>query len=759
MTSNRQEGQTFAQLYSLHQRVSEQTSSDVEAWVATRIDTGDRVFLKILDSDFEESLWQSVVSRINSLKGLLHENISLITDYGVDDGAYYLAEPYIAGGQFYEPVTDNAWPVLSQLLDAIIYAHNLGIAHGNLHPANLILDPAGTLKVTGFGTGRDISRNSDEQDYLSPQVNSGATADVSDDVFSLGCIVFQSLTGKKWTPGVELDTPLPPAVHGMVTRMLSSTAVDRQMSLAEVRDSLRSEFEDKSAGITSVSFSRAADSQPDVMSDPMPAAPIGSKGKAVPMQTVLLAGAGLVIFGLLLFLFLPQTPGNGTIGAQDAQVATSDDPSGPTAAASSPAAAPTLTPREKAALEFQEKEGERVAREILRLQLELEDLGINLWAAETYDELNLALDSADELYRGRSFAEALSAYEEVLVSLQNLLDQSSAVLTDQSALGDAALATGDAETALTAFTIATVIDRDDPSLQNKLARAANLEEVLFLVQQAEATERNGDLDGASQLFKQARDLDSLWPPAENGYRRVREAITLRQFQAAMSEGFQAISDKNYAAAREGFAKAQSILPGSNEPSDGLLQIEQAERNDLMLEHRKLADEYIKASDWPAAIKEYEAALAITPNMEFALNGLAKAQRRLEIDQEINRFLSDPTLLQSDDNLSAASDLLRDASRLPDTDINLGRRINGLAQLVSTARIEIPVTIVSDGKTDITVRRHKALGSVTSEVVYLIPGRWAIVGVRPGYQDVRHDLVLVAGRPVPEINIASTERIR
>ncbi len=754
MTSNRQEGQTFAQRYSLDQKIPELSSGGVEAWVVTRKETGDRLFLKILPESFSEADWQGLVTRIEGLKGLLHENITLVSDYGVDDNIRFLAEPYISGGQLFDPTTGNNWPVLSQLLEALIYAHNLGIPHGNLHPANLIVDTNGTLHLTGFGLGTNISRNTDELDYLSPQVREGATPDLSDDVYSLGCIVFQTLSGKHWSPGVELDAPLPPAVHGMVNRMLSVTAVDRQISLTEIRESLRAEFEEKSEGIASVSFSRPG--VQDTQTEPLPAAPI-RQGNALPLQTVLLAGAGLVIFGLLLFLLLPKNATvNGSASQQEA-VATATESQ---ATSQAPvAAAPTLTPREKAALEFMEQEGERIAREILRLQLELEDLGVSLWAADRYSELTANLDTADTLYREKSFEAALASYEQVLDRLQNLINESATVLSEQTSIGDEALEIGDANTALTAFSIATAIEQNNTELQNKLNRAVNLEEVLYLVQQAEATERNGDLDGASQLFKQARDLDSLWDPAEEGYRRVREAITLRRFRAAMSDGFQAIAAKDYDAARSGFNKAQSILPNSNEPADGLLQIEQAERNDLIQGHRKQAAIHEEASDWPAAIKEYEAALAITPNLEFALTGLAEAERRQDINQNILRFLRDPTLLQSNENLDEASRLLRDASRLPDVTGDLQQQINALAQMVSTARIEIPVTITSDGKTNVTVRRHKELGAITSEIVYLIPGRWAIVGIRPGYQDVRRDLVLIAGRPVPEINIASTERVR
>lgn len=762
MTSNREAGQTFARQYSLDQKISAQTAADTETWAATRKETGDRVFLRILPGELSEADWQRLTSRIDSLKGLLHDNIILVSDYGtenngtevngIENNVHYLAEPYIASGHFFEPSAGDNWPVLSQLLDALIYAHNLHIPHGNLHPSNLIIDAAGTLKITGFGLGTDVSGNTEELDYVSPQVRDGATPDLSDDVYSLGCIVFQSLTGKKWTPGIELDAPLPPAVHGMVNRMVSATALDRQIPLSEIRESLRAEFEEKTAGIASVSFSRPGSESADA--EPMPAAPI-RHSNALPLQTVMLAAAGLVIFGLLLFLFLPK---EATVNGHSTQAPSASQAT--TAQAAPPAnTTPTLTPREKAALEFMEQEGERVAREILRLQLELEDIGVTLWAADSYEALTVQLDEADALYREKSFEDALAGYEYVLASLQELISQSANILAEQTSLGTAALESGDAQTALTAFSIATAIDRNDPELKRQLERAENLEQVLYLVQQAEATERNGDLDAASELFGQARDLDKLWPPAADGYRRVREAITLRRFRAAMSEGFQAIASKDYAAARAGFDKAQSILPDSNEPADGLLQIEQAERNDLILDHQKKAETFVEASDWSAAIKEYEAALAITPNLEFALTGLAEARRRSEINEQILRFLRDPTLLQSNENLDEASRLLRDASRLGDLSDDLQQQINGLAQIISTARITIPVTIRSDGKTSITVRRHKELGAISSEVVYLIPGRWAIVGIRPGYQDVRHDLVLIAGRPVPEITVASTERVR
>nr|MCS5572313.1 hypothetical protein [Pseudomonadales bacterium] len=106
-----------------------------------------------------------------------------------------------------------------------------------------------------------------------------------------------------------------------------------------------------------------------------------------------------------------------------------------------------------------------------------------------------------------------------------------------------------------------------------------------------------------------------------------------------------------------------------------------------------------------------------------------------------------------------SGIVKEASGIFPAGADLQRQIDSLAKLISTARIQIPVTIRSNGKTSVTVRKRANLGNIDTEMIYLIPGRYTITGERPGYRDVREELVLIAGRPVPDIFVASTERIR
>jgi len=407
---------------------------------------------------------------------------------------------------------------------------------------------------------------------------------------------------------------------------------------------------------------------------------------------------------------------------------------------------------------FQEQ-GEKHARDILRQQLDLEDTGVIFWARNDYEKIGADLDAADNMYRNQQFDSALDQYKAVLASLAKLKSRAPGELEKHTGSGDKALLEGDAETALTSFTIATSIDSESKDLQHKLARAETLDQVQDLVRQGEVFERNGELDTARETFKTAKDLDGEWQPAKKGLSRIQRAITQRNFQVAMSEGFREISSKNYDEARKGFSRAKKILPGSAEPEDGLLQVEQSERNDIILDHQKNAQAHLVSENWPGAIEEYEAALTIAESLEFALTGLTYAKSRLALQNRLQEFLRDPTLLQSNEGLAEASSTLRQASRAKPQTGQLLNHIDILARLISTARIEIPVTINSDGKTEVTVRRHAALGKVTNKVVFLIPGRYTVVGQRLGYRDVRKDLVLLAGESSPILEIASTERVR
>lgn len=765
-------GQTIASHYKLDRPLN--TTGSHETWVATHLETGERLCLRMLPLSLSDEDYDALVGRLENVRGLLHENINLTSGWVNDDGFRFLIERYVGAAIPLDLDAANAWQVIEQLIATLKYAHSLGIVHGHLTPANLLVNNDNKLTITGFGLPISLSASSplkspqqtSEQRQTSTVVQN---ADVSDDIYALGHMMFRMLTGHTWettntnVAATALEKPLPENLIRLLDKMLSAQPYERVVELDELLAALRQHYQGNQAGIAPIAFTKqpAADT---ITETTIPAAassvPAGRSHRALPLRTVLSAGAALIVIATIVFIALPTaTTSTPDTSASERQPAVaSNSPALSTPAATAPPE-PGPTPVELARQQFVESESQNLAKDILRLQIELEDQGVNLWALDEYENASLQLDAADTAYREADFELALSQYQDVKASLTDIGARIGTVLAEQVATGDAALVSGDARAAIKAFTIATIIAPQDPAHARKLKRAENLDNVISLTNQAEMLERSGDLDDAADLVQQAMAIDSKWQPTIKVKQRLEQSILQRNFQLAMSAGFSGISNRDYDKARAGFLSAREILPNSIEPADGLAQVEQAENNDRIKALRAIAEQHVSNEAWSSAIDAYQSALAITPGLDFAIKGLGYAEERVALAQTLEKYLADPTLLQDDEDLSKASSALRDASRLEEKSAILMNHIDTLARLISSARTKVPVTLHSNEQTLVTVRKHAALGTFASEVVYLIPGRYTIVGERKGYRDVREELVILAGNPVAPVTIASTEKVR
>ncbi|MBT5154826.1 MAG: hypothetical protein HOM44_12140, partial [Gammaproteobacteria bacterium] len=381
------EGQLFPKQYVLSQRLASDpdASSPVESWIATHNQTGDRVLVRFMATRLDDDTWSSVNKRVSTLRGLVHQNISLNLEAGIEDGIQYLVEPYLTDSEILNLDDPGAWPQLQQLLGALIYAHNLGVAHGTLCPGNIMVDASGVVHITGFALPA-TTHPANEQAYLSPQVLAGRDPGTDDDIYSLGCIVFKVLTGKSWKKDVELDLPLDAHLDHQLRAMLSESPFERPSSLLELRESLGNHFEGSSTAIESVAFSRRTSPVPETTTTATQDLIGKRQDQAIPVQRVLLAGVCLLIFAALLFTFLPTSTPSETITS-------ANSPAAMTAreAAATSTAAPVITPLESARLEMFQKQGEELTRDILRQQLDLEDIGVIFWARNDYEQVDADL--------------------------------------------------------------------------------------------------------------------------------------------------------------------------------------------------------------------------------------------------------------------------------------------------------------------------------------------------------------------------------
>jgi eukaryotic-like serine/threonine-protein kinase len=182
---------------------------------------GRRVAIKILDDRHagDDQFVERFRREAKNAASLSHPNIVSIYDRGEAEGTYYIAMEYLDGRSLKElivargPAPVNvAIDYARQILAAIRFAHRHGIVHRDIKPHNVLVDAEGRLKVTDFGIARAGTSQMTEAgsiigtaQYLSPEQARGAPVDQTSDLYSVGVVLYELLTGVVPFSG---DTPV-----------------------------------------------------------------------------------------------------------------------------------------------------------------------------------------------------------------------------------------------------------------------------------------------------------------------------------------------------------------------------------------------------------------------------------------------------------------------------------------------------------------------------------------------------------------------
>jgi serine/threonine-protein kinase len=196
------------------------------------------VAVKILRPDFsrDEGFRKRFHQEAKAAANLSHPNIVMVHDFGLDGDRLYIIMEYIPGTNLKAYIRErNAIPIqeandlMIQASAGIGYAHRAGLIHCDVKPHNMLVTPDGRLKVTDFGISRALSTiQPDERhsvvwgspQYLAPEQSAGEPPSPASDVYSLGIVYYEMVTGKLpyySTDPAELTrlhkeaTPVPPS--------------------------------------------------------------------------------------------------------------------------------------------------------------------------------------------------------------------------------------------------------------------------------------------------------------------------------------------------------------------------------------------------------------------------------------------------------------------------------------------------------------------------------------------------------------------
>ncbi|HSD24739.1 MAG TPA: Stk1 family PASTA domain-containing Ser/Thr kinase [Solirubrobacterales bacterium] len=204
-----QTGELVDERYRLDRKIGSGGMADV--WLAEDTELDRKVAVKILHDNFaqDSEFVQRFQREAQAAAGLQHPNVVGIFDRGAFDGTYFIAMEYVDGPSLKDLVKGGMSPkdaidFTRQILNAARFAHRKGIVHRDLKPQNVLIDDEGRARVADFGIARagessDITATGSVMgtaQYISPEQAQGRETTPRSDIYSIGVILYEALTGR-----------------------------------------------------------------------------------------------------------------------------------------------------------------------------------------------------------------------------------------------------------------------------------------------------------------------------------------------------------------------------------------------------------------------------------------------------------------------------------------------------------------------------------------------------------------------------------
>ena len=778
------------------------------------------VALKILHPQVARSpeAWESLRREHAIAQRLSHPRIAEIGEPLRDDTATVLPMTLATGdlrrlrGEPYSRIV----PALMEIAAALQHAHERGVVHRDLKPSNVLIDDEGHIAVSDFGVAaldtEPPTHGVGSPFSVSPQQLQGAQPAPADDIYGLGSLAYELLSGyPPFYPNFDARTvleqpapellpihPAPPRLAALIMAMLAKDPAERPAGMGEViaelelalRDTLDEglQADAKPAGLrrsqsaadltaSGIALDRDTDFAPVSPPDQTPAetgAPFapaaGVADEPIAIEASsdggfeatsvlppersrrslgLWLGLGALAAGVAaVFVLLPRFAPPTAVPAAAGAVRQAV-PSGVEANLEK-ASAETRIAQQRALDEMKTRFDTSLAA--------LEARGAAVWGGPLFAAAKALAADADAARRAGNLELAKDRAETAQRRLDRVGEDAQAALEAQLAEGERALAAGQTPVAQQAFTLAAQIDPANAKAREGLQRAGGLDTLLPVLTAANNAATARDFAQSISLYEQVLRADPANAAARDGLAAVRAAAGNDAYARAIGDALAAIRGGRLDVARAALDRARALRPNAPEVAAGFAELNSSQVGQQLASVKAGAEALEAQERWADALGEYQRVLAADASLEFARQGRDRVAPRAELAARLQGLIDQPSRLASPEVRVEADRLLTRARGVVGAGPVLRSQISRLELALPAWDQPVKLLLESDGQTAVTIQRVAEYGGFERREIELKPGRYTLIGTRSGFRDVRREVVVAPGVDTQSVQIRCTDPI-
>jgi hypothetical protein len=267
-------------------------------------------------------------------------------------------------------------------------------------------------------------------------------------------------------------------------------------------------------------------------------------------------------------------------------------------------------------------------------------------------------------------------------------------------------------------------------LQQKIEK---LPHILPLLNEVKVARLENDLQKEYDFLQQLLRITSDRKGGDERLKVLRRLIKNQKFDAHISAGFAAIENRQTKEAGHHYQEARKIDSEREELallSDQLKALEKSLRVQQAIEQ---AEQAVRRDDWQQAKNEFARAAKDAPANQKVVEGLRRAEQILGLQARFRQYFRNPYRLAQEDTRSEAEKTLIQAEVFSNYSYGIKRESEQLGELIVKLNQLIPVTVISDNETYVSVRSVGRVGTVSEKKIQLKPGNYTFEGARDGFK--------------------------